>query len=172
MGSGSKAIAAGGEALNEILGGKLISVVGRVLDMAEVAEDEIQAAKKQSPRRAKEIQASFRLLRPTDPFERRSPLLYRAHVKELIRRINMREDTRLGTDAEICCVLSETSTLAPLTQTGQVLYEHLFRKLFPEEAKKIEWSMDDAFIAARMQEPMVQEAFSNARKKVYQDWRQ
>lgn len=154
----------------ETIGGSLLHQVMRILDLTGTAEEEIAIAKKAAPRKAKVLHASFRLLVPTDPL-RKSERLYRVHVRELLDRVCMRQDTRVGTDAEMVGVLADSSYLAPLNHEGQVLYEHFFRKLFPEDARKIEWSMSIEFLTAKMREPQMQDIERLARRKLYQDWR-
>jgi hypothetical protein len=71
---------------------------------------------------------SFMLLKPTFPLLIRAEVPYRAHCREILERMARGEDTRPGTAAEICCVVSEASLRAPMIPAASGLYMRMWDK--------------------------------------------
>lgn len=72
--------------------------------------------------------------------------LYRAHVRELIRRAQLPytrdeseqdPDMLSGTLAECLALMTHTSLQAPLNRAGQATAEWLFLQLFPKDANRV-----------------------------------
>lgn len=68
---------------------------------------------------------TFLLLRPTSVLVR-NVRVYQAHVRELLERVRVGEDTRPGTTVEVLCGVMKACSLAPLTRAAQGLCEHLW----------------------------------------------
>lgn len=97
-----------------------------------IAEEEIAAAKDRAPLQSHLIDGAFRMLCPRMAlFGGRSPDLYRHHAREIIARVLAGEDTRPGTQAEVLCVLSESSMRSPLANSALALMEKLVEAIFP-----------------------------------------
>lgn len=106
------------------------------LRQIDVAEEEIDAAMKRHPDQADDVYHAFLLLRGTHPLMD-TMAVYRAHCRELLDRVAAGTDTRPGTDAEICCVASDASQLAPMNTTGTGLYARAFAAVFPDKYPEI-----------------------------------
>lgn len=117
-------------AVDDLLGDDaagIFAVMADVFERMEWGEQEIAAAQARHPRYADRIWHSFSLLVPNTGLERMSSeMVYRAHCRELLDRVAAGEDTRPGTAAEGCCVLRNTSLLAPLTSAATGLYMRLW----------------------------------------------
>lgn len=102
--------------------------IGGILDQARWADQEIQAAISRHPEHAGRLERSFLLLRPNTCLERmNSKTVYQAHCREILDRVAAGEDTRLGTAAEICCAMAETSLRTPITSEAAGLYMRMWR---------------------------------------------
>ncbi len=121
----------------DVLGGPLATVVEGTIRRMEIAEDEIAAAKRRCPRRAKSIDAAFLLLCPND-YLRGGDELYRAHCRELLGRVKRDENVEPATDAEIAFAMSQASLAAPPTQDFALAYAKVFARVFPEHADLVE----------------------------------
>ncbi|MCY1144022.1 hypothetical protein OWR29_39015 [Actinoplanes sp. Pm04-4] len=91
------------------------------------AEDEIRAAQARHPEAAQRIWRSFQLLAPALPLPW-TETVYRAHCHELLERAARAGDTRPGTAAECCLVLSQISLQAPLRASAAGLYARMWRR--------------------------------------------
>jgi len=114
-------------AIAEALGSKAASAVSWTFDAMGVAEREIERA---GGRRGNAVWKAFALVRPTEGFHGKSLDLYADHVREIITRVKRGEDTRLGTAAEVLCLMSTTSLAAPLNRGGDLLCSWAFREVF------------------------------------------
>lgn len=125
-------------ALSSLLG---VDVAG-IFDQMDWAEQEIQAAMRRHPQHADAINDSFGLLLPNSGLERMSSeRVYRAHCREILDRVAAGEDTRLGTAAEVCCVLLKTSLRTPIRSEAMGLYLRMwFAAAFPDVADLAEAS--------------------------------
>lgn len=112
-------------AMNDILGGDLGSELAGIFERMEWAEDEIARAMRANPARADVLWHSFRVMTPQHELMS-TEIVYRAHVREQIARVIAGQDTRPGTAAEACCVLSDASQVAPLTETAAGLYARMW----------------------------------------------
>lgn len=127
--------------LTDILGPGLGSSITGLFARMELAEEEIDEAKRRDPANAERIHGAFRYLRPTDPLERAGDDLYRDHCREIIGRVAASAGERElapGTRAEVLVTLSDLSLAAPLERTAFLLYGRLFTEAFPERARDIE----------------------------------
>lgn len=109
--------------LRDLLRPDIGRAFARAMQLAEVAEAEL-ACEGDPP-------GAFRLLMPPVSMFDKAPDVYRAHVRELLRRIDRGDDTRPATDAEVLCALAATSLDAPLSTGPAALYERLFARVMP-----------------------------------------
>lgn len=112
-----------------LLSGLIRGNVGRLFDLMEIAEEELERA---GVRRKGDLAELY-----PGPFLRTSADLYRAHARELAERMKHGQSCEPGTLAEALLVMIETSLAAPLTRAGQATYETLFARLLPDEAKRL-----------------------------------
>lgn len=63
----------------------------------------------------------------------RTEFVYRSHCRELLRRVQDGEDTRLATNAELALICSNTSLLAPLNNVAVSCYMHVWQRAFPNK---------------------------------------
>lgn len=119
--------------------GDLAPVIDSVFRFMDIAEEEIAKGKIQWPDRAEQIHQSFSALRPTPDLHmnRFAEEMYRSHCKELIHRIveaheldEKRIDLTRPTSAEVCIVLSETSSKSGLSGAATSIYMRNFVKVF------------------------------------------
>lgn len=128
-------------ALVNELGAGLGSTISGLFRRMELAEDEIEAAKRRDPENAERIHGAFKYLLPTESLQRKADPLYRAHCRELISRVAAgagEKEISLGTSAEVLATLADLSCAAPLERTAFLLYGKLFTQVFPEKAAEIE----------------------------------
>ena len=110
----------------------VFSDLGGIFEQMGVAEEGIAAAQARHPRAADRIYHSFRLLKPTQE-RMETEFVYRSHVRELLDRVAANADTRPGTAAEVCCVMLQTSMLAPLRSSAAGLYMRMWQAAgFPD----------------------------------------
>jgi hypothetical protein len=112
-------------------------VVRRTFDRMGLAETLIARAKRRYPDDALNIDRVFGAACPNESMMSKSDIVYQAHVLELIERARRGASPVPATDAEIVCVLSDSSLASPLTRTASTVYERLFAKLFPVQARKL-----------------------------------
>ena len=113
--------------------GNITDSLGLVFDCMEVAEGEIDAAKRRDRNEDERnaIHGSFRYMLPTEALRGKHMDLYRAHACELIERVRLGEPVDPGTNAEVVAVLADLSLAHPLDPTAALLYARLFAELFP-----------------------------------------
>ncbi|SDD87393.1 hypothetical protein [Glycomyces harbinensis] len=92
----------------------------------DIAEEEIAAARKRHPDASDQLYHSFLLLVPSHERMEYEPV-YRSHCRELLDRVAAGGDPRLGTAAEVCCALHDTSLIAPLRSAASGLYFRMWR---------------------------------------------
>lgn len=114
--------------IRSALGDRVVGTVARLFELMAVAEAE--AAKAGRP-------DAFRFLCPTPVLRGKSVEFYRAHVREMLGRLQRGEDLEPGTDAECLCVMFNTALVAPLRQDGQAVTEWLFAQVFPDRASEV-----------------------------------
>lgn len=126
------------EELLELLG-PLGSDVRGLFALMSVAEEELAAAKREHPLAEFAIQKSFSILAPDAKFfPDKHTELYRAHCRELLGRIvagASKKELRLGTRAEVLCVMSEWSLEHAPGPQGRALLFTLFAEVFPERVQ-------------------------------------
>lgn len=110
--------------------------LGPLLGQAGITDVEIDAATARHPDQGDDLYHASRLLYPTHPLMKTSAV-YAGHCRELLERVAAGTDTRPGTDAEICCVASEASQVAPMNTTGAGVYARAFASVFPAESAEI-----------------------------------
>lgn len=108
------------------------------------------------------------ILIPTHPLMRDNPVMYMAHVQELIARAKAGGDTRLATDAEMCCGFADASLKAPLTDEGMALYSQAFRRVFPD--RYVEAFGDEDYVA-RCGDLLLGQMETDLRHKARREWR-
>ena len=80
---------------------------------------------------------AFAILCPPELLRGKCPQVYRAHARELVRRVADTQDTTAPTDAEILCATLEMSYQAPLNQQYAALAEHLYPRVMDTESDGI-----------------------------------
>jgi hypothetical protein len=106
-------------------------VGARIASLAEcmrVAEEECSRAGRPD---------GFAYLCPSGPLRGKGIEVYRAHVREILGRLERGEALEPGTDAECLCACLYAAGDAPLRQEGQALTEWLFTSVFPARAAEI-----------------------------------
>lgn len=111
-------------ALGEVVG----SAVSRLFELMAVAEEEAARAGRPD---------AFAILCPTPVLRGKSVEVYRAHVRELLGRLQRGDDLEPGTDAECLCAALYAGGDAPLRQEGQAVAEWLCARVFPVQAAEI-----------------------------------
>lgn len=114
------------------LGLRAGSTVSRTFALMDIAEEALAA---RWPRREGEPANAFLFVAPTGPVFG-SERLYRAHVDEMINRLwpkpaSWKRTVRL-TRAEVIGLLVESSLRHPLSHHDTLVYETLFRELWPD----------------------------------------
>ncbi|ONI83987.1 hypothetical protein ALI22I_33850 [Saccharothrix sp. ALI-22-I] len=117
-------------AIVQLLGYDTVKVLDTAFNQLEWAEDEIRRAIRRSPSKANELYHSFPLLKTDNP-RMAVELVYRGHCRELLKRVVSGADTRPGTAAEVCCLCSYMSTIAPLQMPAMGLYFRMWAQAFP-----------------------------------------
>ena len=123
------------ETLLEVLG-PLGPEVRGIFALMELADEELDAAKKRHPLAEFAIQKSFPLLQPAvELFAGKHAEVYRAHCRELLDRVAdgaSEKELRRGTRAEVLCVLTDWSLSHPPGPQGAALLSTLFAEVFPD----------------------------------------
>ena len=82
-------------------------------------------------------------LRPSELLDPLTPILYRAHVQEIIARIVQgdmnKDELAVATAAELCCVFWKVGKTESLETDIVIAYQKLFRQVFPD----MQFSHDD-----------------------------
>ncbi|MER5352531.1 hypothetical protein ABT093_19640 [Kitasatospora sp. NPDC002551] len=137
----------------------------------ELAEEEISAARERHGETERgPLWNAFLLLQPSDVLES-APLLYRAHVRELLERVAAREDTRPATSAELLAALSAGSVQVPLSPSAVCLAARLVARLPPGDTLPVDVEVLDIEGYERL---FGAEADEHARQlgvMLHQDWR-
>ena len=126
--------------VDELLGllGPMGPDVRGLFALMEIAEEELRAAKERHPLAEFAIHKSFHLLEPTASlFQDKHSGIYRAHCGELLDRVAAgasRKALRLGTHAEVLCVMTGWSLEHAPGPQGAALLSMLFAEVFPEKA--------------------------------------
>lgn len=144
--------------LEEIIAGTRLGTVGRVLNLVEVAEEEIAAAVKDHPAKTKELRAAFSEHLFPGELGNFSADVYRSHAREILGRIARGEDVSPGTDAECLVALSLASLKVPLASGHLAAMESVFAKVYPNHK--------DAPIGREAYAGETQEILSELRKKI------
>lgn len=117
--------------LEEIIAGTRLGTVGRVLNLVEVAEEEIARASAATPEKTKELRAAFQEHLFPGELANFSEDVYRSHAREILGRVARGEDVSPGTDAECLVALSLASLKAPLASGHLAAMESVFAKVYP-----------------------------------------
>jgi len=125
------------EPLLSLFDGGERSVIRSTFRRIEIAEEEIDAAKRRFPLASDKLHAAFSLLCPTPPLNGFPEKLFREHCRELLERVANGANVKSGTAAEVLAVLSRASLVSPLTRPASITYDCLFGKLFPDEWNQI-----------------------------------
>jgi hypothetical protein len=109
----------------------MFSGLSGLFEQMEWAEDEITRAQRRHPEARDRLYHAFKVCTPTHELMA-TEFVYRAHVREQLDRVMAGQDTRPGTDVELICMLSDTSKLAPMNDSGAGLYGRLWIRRFPQ----------------------------------------
>lgn len=138
-------------------------VIGSIMRMLVIVEEEIGRAKRKYPAKAHQIDLAFILCKPTDVLQGKCDQVYRSHVRELIIRTMRGKDTRPGTAAECLCGMMGAATIHPLNAEGAALVEKLFQIVMRQELEGGKFRP--------VWEGQVEEAFAVAQRTTRQEWR-
>ncbi|WP_280361494.1 hypothetical protein [Nocardia wallacei] len=101
--------------------GDIADLLADAFDQIGWGEDEIAAAQARHPNSANKLHHAFALLRATSDLLGNEEL-YRAHCREILKRVVTGQDTRPGSAAEICAMMCEISQRTPMNTTATGLY--------------------------------------------------
>jgi len=105
----------------ELVGlGELGGTFSQAFRKMSVAEEEILSACERHPEEIKLIWNSFKLLDPGE-LAMLDDGVYRAHCRELLDRVADGEDTRPGTRAETCAMISRMTQATRLDRDVEIL---------------------------------------------------
>lgn len=149
----------------QLLSSGVGGVIARTFSRMELAEEEIEAAKRRHPLATGRIHRTFLHLCPSPALSAAPEKLFRAHCTELLERVAAGDDLRPGTTAEVLAVLSELSLAAPLDRAHTLLFVKLFSDLFPEAAAKMQ-SENEPPAADRYERERIAELEASFRKKL------
>lgn len=111
----------------------LSNIIGTALRFAEWAEESLEEGAENS-----RPSFTFLALQPSGPLQTlNSEIVYKAHCKELIGRMERGEDITEGTKAEVVAVLSLNTLRSRLVQDYEHLYVRLFGELFPNISERL-----------------------------------
>jgi hypothetical protein len=108
------------------------SALAGILRQLDWAEDEIRRAMSRHPSERDLLYHSFPLLVATHKLMA-TEFVYRSHCRELLERLVNDVDTRPGTAAEVCCLCSDISQVAPLRSPAAGLYFRMWAAAFPDK---------------------------------------
>jgi len=112
------------------------SAMAEAFDRMEVAERIIAEMKVAHPSRADAVDSAFGMLCPTEGLQGKAMQVYEHHVRELLTRVVTAvpvPEMRLGTKAEVLCLLLTTSLQAPLKADYSALAWQLGREILGAE---------------------------------------
>jgi hypothetical protein len=124
--------------VREVLG-KGADRIMRIFDIMGVAEEEIaeREAGFSGEARAR-IHDAFRYLAPNELVSAATTDVYRHHVREILDRIDLGEDVRPATKAEVMVLISRASLEAPPTYEAGALMLDIFNEVFPKKRMPVE----------------------------------
>lgn len=117
--------------LTEVLGVNLAGAIAGAFACMDIAEEEIAVARLAKEQGSRVFSAAC----PPDGMSAR-PMLYRAHVREIIAAVRAGEEPPTVTDAGVLQAIAEMSLAAPLRRPWQHAYEVLFHRAFGDEAER------------------------------------
>ncbi|WP_394615900.1 hypothetical protein JNUCC0626_40235 [Lentzea sp. JNUCC 0626] len=138
-------------------------LVGCAFDQMTWAEDEIKRAMARHPAEADTLYHAFHLLKPISHRRMDLERVYRAHCREMLDRVASGVDTRIGTSAEVLCLVSQASTASPLTTAAAGLYFRMFAAALPD-LQVVEQEHLDHYEALKAAE--IDDLESSSRKKL------
>ena len=107
--------------------------VTQAVRLADWAEDEIGQAMKRHPGEADRIYHAFPLLTPTVSSRAwGTEFVVRGHCRELLDRIGTGGNTKRGTAAECCMLMSEVSQAVPLHGAASGFYLRMWAQAFED----------------------------------------
>ena len=105
--------------------------VFNTFELIMFAESCIAKAVARNPERKPYFDSVFLHLRPHAVIASKRKELQMAHISELVRRVARGESIAGATDAELLCMLSDTSRHAPLVREAVLLMQFLMRRTMP-----------------------------------------
>lgn len=107
--------------------------IAGVFGLMSLAEEEIERAQAEVDAKQKRlVWDAFAVMAPPEILRGKDDQLYRHHCRELIGRAVDGYDTREGTKAEVLCLLSNTSLMAPPSRDFAALFSELFVDIYGE----------------------------------------
>ena len=105
-------------------------IIQHAFELMKIAEDEITDACRRCPEARKRIWNSFKLLDPGE-LSALSDDVYRHHCREMLARVADGKDTRPGTRAEICAMISKMTLATRLHRDVEILGLRISDSIFP-----------------------------------------
>lgn len=124
-----------GEALGGLFAGSAGVAIRGLFDRMTIAEEEIARLEREPP-------GAFSTVYPTPVLRGKRRDLYRAHVRELLERLERgagKAKLEEATDAELLAGMYEASARAPLSSEASAVYDRLFSRIFPEKWRSLGW---------------------------------
>ena len=104
----------------------------RAFEMMKFVEAEILEAMRRHPEERVKLWNAFKLMAPSNVFEAtHAEEVYRYHVREILERVANGEDTRPGTRAEVCLMISKMTQASRLQDDVEVLGLTIADEIFP-----------------------------------------
>lgn len=154
--------------VREILGEGISSLLDSTFAEIAIAEEEIAAVRgTDEVDRDDPVWGAFLLLQPTHELMR-TEFVYRAHCREILRRVSDGEDTRPGTDAEMSCAISDASMRVPLHGAVVLVQARIFHRTFPEKFEQLGYDLDSN---EKVHGAEADEWETTLRHKARQEWR-
>ena len=129
------------EALEMVAPAAFVGAVFRVMDMVQIAIEEIDSAAKRYPLRKDLLGDAFPLLRPPKMMSQLDDTVYRHHCRELLDRIgksNSSTITTHATDAELLTELSLGTLKVMPSHDAAVVFFNVFHKIFEGNPLRID----------------------------------
>lgn len=108
------------QSVNAILT-EITDLFGAMFDRMEWADDEIAKAQARHPESANKLYHAFKLLNTAHELMG-NEMVYRSHCREILDRVTKGQDTRPGTAAEICVMMSQITQRTPVSTAATGLY--------------------------------------------------
>jgi len=130
-------------AIGEVTEDRFAHTIGRLFELMEFAEDEIDRAKRRHPKWEEALDKTFRALQPGTLGRQVSEEQYRRHCRELLDRVPARTPLDAPTRIELLLLFSKYTAEHMPHRVAQAAYAELFREEYPDRHAEI-WDGDHA----------------------------